>query len=454
MTGGFTPQHTPALRAWQRFLRAEGHVLRERPGLLLQEAFHQAPGSVVERAAHAAWARGGERPLWLARRGGGEGDPCLLVLAGQSRLGFAGCAISPDGALLAAAGRDGSLQLWDAATGVEVWRVAGDEQTGVGRWPPPRACAFSPDGRLLLSTGPRGALAWSADGAWIATGATEEGLMVWSTATGEPIASVADTGRITSCRLSPDGALLATLSHEGPLRLWSTAGWREVDLQRGEEVHTCCDFLPDGSALVAGTERGEILRLSLDPPAPPVRVATLDDAVLDCAVSPEGGLVAATDGAARVYDLASGALLHTLRAPGRRVLRCVFAGGERWLATGSAEPGEVQNAAGGRWHGLRAGGQAVALWDLDSAVAVAEFPTGAAVTALAAVTADLVAAGDGAGRCHLLRAVGIDLGLPAAIRAGHDLRCPWCRAPQPPPAPGAQAVAECGICHRPFRGIH
>ncbi len=116
------------------------------------------------------------------------------VLRGH-RSGVRGLALSYDDRLLASAGLDGKVMIWQLPEGLRIRTLDGHED-GV------RAVAFSPDGRYLASAGKDGLLIlWD-----VALGTREKTLRL-----GTPLWSVA---------FSPNGQYLAAGGNDGLLRLW------------------------------------------------------------------------------------------------------------------------------------------------------------------------------------------------------------------------------------------
>ena len=220
-------------------------------------------------------------------------------------------AFSPDGSLLATAGKEGTVHLWEARTGIAL---------------------FSFDHEFPVS-----AVAFSFDGNAIAGGDWSGKIRLWETATGVGIQTLA-VGKhtVTSIAFSPDGNLLAAGTSFWPVWLFDvTSG----NLLRKLEGHTrlVSDvvFSSDGRLLGSASLDGTVRIWDVDSRR---QVSVVEDGALNLlrlAFSPDGTLLATgrLDGVIRLWDVESGSPLRTLSGHTDGVLNLAFAPDGRMLSS-------------------------------------------------------------------------------------------------------------------------
>jgi len=246
---------------------------------------------------------------------------------------------SPDRRYLASAGDEGTVRIWDLATGKPFGRpLSLDGVTSAVR------LAWSPDSSLLV-------------GAFGQTQSSPQVLRLWRVAKSPAEARVLRGGSssVISLWWSPDWRYVAGGDGSGNVWIWDPrTGGRVAALppDRNADQVTSVTWSPDGRRLAGASDAGIRVWTAAAEPAPPETWWASGGAVT-VAWSPDGARLASGDdrGAVRVWDVATG----------RPVGRAISVGSPhdqvRWIAW---SPGGNRLAVG-----LASGG--VERWDVASA---------------------------------------------------------------------------------------
>lgn len=342
------------------------------------------------------------------------------------------CASSPDGSLIVTSSADGSLKIWSVSAASTTSPTGGYTQQL-------KDCAYSFDGARIgavsadrtarIYAGKDGSIllsldavddslcscAFSPNGRLFVAGADHGNIFLWDALTGERLATMTGHSEVVrKCSFSPDGGSILSASDDKTLRLWDGRSGRSLEVLRGHShtPHTA-SFSPDGCYILS-TARYIVPDLWEARPAelivwktsdPQHKLILTERCETKGSFSPDATrILAAEANVVKVWDVRTGAVLHSLVGHKAPLIVCLFSpcgtritsidrtgvrklwdaqsgdelcsrqGRGNWYASGSYSPnGGLVVFAFGR----------LTIWNAADLSHLLEFPTSGGFTALA-----------------------------------------------------------------------
>ncbi|MEH2164341.1 MAG: serine/threonine-protein kinase [Nostoc sp.] len=274
-------------------------------------------------------------------------------------------AISPDGKTIASSGGNGTIKLWNLATGKQISSLNTYSQQV-------NTVVISPNGKTLVSasddstikvwdlkTGKQirtlaghsdsvHALAISADSETLISGSDDNTIKIWDLATGEQIRTlVGHIFWVRSVAISPDSLILASGSFDKTIKIWNlTKGYSIRTLEGNHQTVTSVAISPDGKILASASRDvydGQRLRtIKLWNLATGKEIRTLlghANTVTTVAFSADGKIIASgsRDRTIKLWNSATGEEILTLTGHTNTVTSVAFSPDSKTLVSGSED---------------------------------------------------------------------------------------------------------------------
>jgi WD40 repeat protein len=287
--------------------------------------------------------------LWDAATGA-----CRKVLRGHEGQ-VRSVVVSTDGQKIVSSGDDGTVRVWDASTGDALHVLPGHQG-------PARSVVISLDGTVIASGGDDGtvriwdvgtgqaihvlqghggqvqSVAISPDGATVASGASDGGVAMWDVRRGSQTVLDGHRGPVITVAFSPDGTKLATGDDFAEVRLWDERLYGQLlGDHRGPVIIVA--FSPDGRTLASGSYDGTVRLWDTDYGSCRQVLPGHRGPVWSVVFSPDGSTLASGGdfGTLRLWDTAYGTCRQVLDGSRRPVLSTAVSSDGMVLASGNGD---------------------------------------------------------------------------------------------------------------------
>lgn len=256
-----------------------------------------------------------------------------------------------------ASSADKAVELYDSSTGMKL-RTFDSRAAGF------YAVAFSANGRWLASgskdktvrlwdttigrempalvghTGYVTSISFSKDGRWLASASLDKTIRIWDTTTGQETRKLTGhEGTVDAIAFSPDSRWLASASYDKTVRVWDVAEGRETRKLSGHTGEiTTVGFSSDGRWLASGSVDKTIRLWDTTSWAAP-RVMDLTRPVNAVAFSPDNKWLAAGTGdrTIKLFEVASGLGARAIQSESGEIRALSFSPDSHWLASAGSD---------------------------------------------------------------------------------------------------------------------
>jgi WD40 repeat protein/nucleoside phosphorylase len=222
---------------------------------------------------------------------------------------------SPADGVLATGHEDGTIRLWDTATGTALRVLRGHTEAVTG-------LAFNPTGQ------------------WLASASEDATVMLWSVADGglSPTVLKEHGVRVKAVAFSPDGEVLAAASDDGKVWLWDGEGEQNLGVLGGHDgVVNAVAFSPNGKLLASVSEDATVMLWDMSERRDPQVLRHAIGPVTGVSFSPDGVTLAVSsmDGTVWLWNMAEGGGPRALKGEGGPILGLAISPDGTMLASAS-----------------------------------------------------------------------------------------------------------------------